>query len=842
MKYSGEYLNEISFPLGGIGSGAIGLGGDGRLIDWEIFNRPSKGSMNGYSHFAVKAVKGDKVIAKVLNGDIGKEYMGRYSSGMFRGYGFGPPASSFGGYPHFKNLTFNGEFPIAKIDFSDDGFPGTVKLTAFNPFIPLDDKNSSIPGAFFEVEICNTSDEAIDYSVAFSVSSPFFHSKNVTNKNGKYTLITMKNSGASEDDVNYGDLTVATDSENTFCQSNWYRGEWQDDIVTYWNEISSKGDMHDRVYDTDGKRDTCTLGANVSLCAGESKKTRFILTWNVPNNYNYWSEYKDENGRDVTWKNYYAVLFKDSFESACYSLDNWNSLYQRTLSFKECLFSSTLDESVIDAVSANLSVLKSPTVLRLEDGSFYGWEGVHQDKGSCEGTCQHVWNYAYALCFLFPNLERSIREAEFKYATTPAGKTEFRIYLPYGRNTGETNPCLDGQMGTVFKVYREWKISGDDEWLKSHWETVKRVLEYAWNKENAQRWDLDKDGVLEGRQHHTLDMDLFGPSSWLEGMYLLALKAASKMAEHLGDGEKVKEYAELYEKGRLWMKENLFNGEYFVQLIDVKDKSVVAPYVCRDRYWNSEKNEIKYQIKDGCALDQMLAQWHSDILNLGDVFDKEQKMTALSSMMKYNFKSSMRDFVNNWRIYSLNDEAGAVICPYPNKETRPAIPIPYHDETMTGFEYSFAGLLISSGMIDEGVRVVKAIRDRYDGKKRNPWNEIECGSNYARSMASFALLPIFSGFEFDLPNGHLGFNPRIDRRGFKSFWSIDGGWGMFEMNNGEMKLTLREGSLKLKSFGTDTAQSVKRVLIDGESVPFSSEEGRVTFDERTVHSSIELFA
>ena len=211
-------------------------------------------------------------------------------------------------------------------------------------------------------------------------------------------------------------------------------------------------------------------------------------------------------------------------------------------------------------------------------------------------------------------------------------------------------------------------------------------------------------------------------------------------------------------------------------------------------------------------------------------------------MMKYNFKSSMRDFVNNWRIYSLNDEAGAVICPYPNKETRPAIPIPYHDETMTGFEYSFAGLLISSGMIEEGVRVVKAIRDRYDGKKRNPWNEIECGSNYARSMASFALLPIFSGFEFDLPNGHLGFNPRIDRNGFKSFWSVDGGWGLFEINESGMKLTLREGSLKLKSFGTDTAKSIKRVLIDGESVPFSSEEGRVTFDECAVRSSIEIFS
>ena len=62
MKYTGDFTNEISFPLGGIGTGSIGLGGNGRLIDWEIFNRPSKGSINGYSHLAIKAVKDNKPI------------------------------------------------------------------------------------------------------------------------------------------------------------------------------------------------------------------------------------------------------------------------------------------------------------------------------------------------------------------------------------------------------------------------------------------------------------------------------------------------------------------------------------------------------------------------------------------------------------------------------------------------------------------------------------------------------------------------------------------------------------------------------------------------------------
>ena len=85
--------------------------------------------------------------------------------------------------------------------------------------------------------------------------------------------------------------------------------------------------------------------------------------------------------------------------------------------------------------------------------------------------------------------------------------------------------------------------------------------------------------------------------------------------------------------------------------------------------------------------------------------------------------------------------------------------------------------MISEGMTDEGVEIVKAIRDRYDGRKRNPWNEIECGSNYARSMASYSLIPIFSGFRFDMPHRRIGFDPIINMKNFRCIWSLDSCWG-----------------------------------------------------------------
>ena len=833
MKYTGNFTKEISFPLGGIGTGSIGLGGDGRLIDWEIFNKPAKGSINGYSHFAIRAIQGEKIIAAVLNGDIQKDYTGQYTKIPYRGFGFGPFSQKMCGFPHFRNIEFNGEFPVANLNFKDDNFPGNINMTAFNPFIPRDSYNSSIPAAFFEIEVENITEENIRYQIALSVANPYENSVNKAKLSDDVKALTMFNNGVNTDDVGYGDLTIATDCNKTYTQTYWYRGEWQDSIVSFWNDFSGEKEIKERVYDTPGKYDTCTLIAEISLEPNSKKKVKFVLSWNIPNNYNYWDECKNDDGTYKKWKNYYATVFENSLSSAIYSLSNWNSLYSRTMKFKDTLHKTTLPKEVIDAASANLSVLKSPTVLRLEDGSFYGWEGVHEIRGSCEGTCQHVWNYAYALCFLFPELERTIRDTEFKYNTEPSGRMAFRTMLPLGRGINCFRACVDGQMGAVIKCYREWKISGDNNWLKENWENIKNVLEYAWSVKNEDLWDFDKDGVVEGRQHHTLDVELFGPSSWLEGMYLAALKAAAEMGEFLGDTKKAKEYRDLFDKGYKWTKENLFNGKYFIQKVDITDKSITDKYNASEKYWNDEAGQIKYQIAEGSSIDQMLAQWHADIIGLGDIFDKEQVKCALNEMMKNNYKSTMRDFVNPWRIFSLNDEAGSVICDYPAGAEKPKIPISYCEETMTGFEYSFAGLLCSQGKADDGFKVVKAIRDRFDGEKRNPWNEFECGSNYARSMASYALIPILSGFEFDMPNHHIGFNPYIKNR-FSSIWSLNDAWGNFEINDNMIEISVYEGDISLKSLSLKFADKISSVKIDGKNIDFKFINGIIDFKETSI--------
>ena len=844
MKYTGESTREIVFPLGGIGTGSIGLAGDGHLMDWEIYNIPAKGSINPRTHFAIKAIQNDKVTTKVVMGDIQKDFMGQRRLWCCHGYGYGygPNNGILCGLPHFKDTEFNGEFPVATITYNDDNFPGTVVMDAFNPFIPCDAKNSSMPGAFFEFEVKNTTDEDIKYQLAFSVGNPFKNSKNETVEKDGCKMIKMYNSGVGKEDVKYGDLTIATDSDVTYHQTYWYRGGWCDEIVSFWNDFDNIENLKERMYDTEGAYDKCTIAAEVDVKAGESKKVRFILTWNVPNNYNYWDECKNEDGTHKIWKNYYATVWNDSTDSASYSLKNWDELITKTKKFKDTLYGTTIDSKVLEAAAANLSVLKTATVLRLEDGSFYGWEGCGEDGGSCQGTCQHVWNYAYALCYLFPELERSIRDNEFKYCTTEDGKMAFRMLLPAGRGIGKFRACVDGQMGSIIKCYREWKISGDNKWLKNNWENIKKILGYAWSEANPDRWDRNKDGVLEGRQHHTLDMELFGPSSWLEGFYLAALKAGAEMAEFMGDTDAQKEYTELFDKGYKWTKENLFNGEYFIHKVNLNDKQLVDSFEdASGTYWNDETNEIKYQIVNGSSIDQMLGQWHADIIGLGDVFDREQVDKALDSMMKNNYKSTMRDFANFWRLFSVYDEAGSVICVYPEGVSKPKIPIPYCEETMTGFEYSFSGLLMSRGKYEQGNMVVKAVRDRFDGVKRNPWNEYECGSNYARSMASFANIAILSGYDIDMPNKHIGFNPYTKDSDYSCVWSVADGWGNFEIKDGVVTFSVYDGALTLKSFGTKFADTVNKVKVDGKNVEFDFADGKIIFaDEIEVKNYMEI--
>ena len=420
-------------------------------------------------------------------------------------------------------------------------------MEAFNLFIPGNDLDSSIPCAFFDWNICNTTDQTIDYTLAFSCGNAFPEAtcNRGIQENG-ITAIRMSSETIPPDSPLFGDLVVATDSADAWYQEYWFRGAWFDDVTTFWREFSSPGKMQNRHYEqwtqTPGRanvQDMCTLMAGLHLAPGEEGKR----------------------------------------------LCSQTHLFQRSLQ------NSSLPAVALDAIQGNLAILKSTTCLRLENGEFWAWEGVNQNAGSCEGSCSHVWNYAYALPFLFPQLERCMRELEYTYNITPTGEMKFRLMLPLGSEQWNFRACAVGQFGGILKFYREWKISGDDDWLRKFWPQVKKSLEYAWSPENPDRWDPDKKGVLTGRQHHTLDVELLGPNSWLTGFYLAALKAAEKIADYLGETDCAEEYRSILRRGQEYLETELFNGDHYIQKVDLSDHSILDRYQDAQDYWNPETGE-----------------------------------------------------------------------------------------------------------------------------------------------------------------------------------------------------------------------------------------------------------
>jgi hypothetical protein len=404
------------------------------------------------------------------------------------------------------------------------------------------------------------------------------------------------------------------------------------------------------------------------------------------------------------------------------------------------------------------------------------------------------WNYAQALAFLFPQLERSVRLTDYQYNTLPDGEQKFRTMLPL--RTGVVwnyVAAADGQMGTLMKLYREWLVSGDDAYLRSLWPQAKKTLAFAWRL-----WDPDRDGVMEGEQHNTYDIEFYGPNTMCGTLYLGALRAAEEMARHLGDPD-ADEYARIYASGRARYDRELWNGEYYVQQVRVPEPHEVQ----KGRFPQRHPPAIRpgeptprYQYGPGCLSDQLLGQWLAHVVGLGHLLPEEHVRSAARSIFRYNFRRSVEAHESCQRAYAVNDEAGLLQCTWPHGG-RPRYPFPYADECWTGAEYAVAGLLIWEGEVEAGLEIVRGVRGRHDGIRRNPWDEFECGHHYARALSSWALLLALSGYRYSAPAGRLGFAPKVAADDFRCFFTAGTAWGTVEITARGATLSVQAGELRL---------------------------------------------
>lgn len=777
--YEGAHLSRVAFPMGGIGAGTICLEGHGGLSHFSIANHPDV--FNDPGVFAALSIRGASPIARVLEGPPPSW---KYFGGPGNSSGDGKPGL---GLPRFRQAMFDARFPFADVTLSDDAVPLAVKVTGWSPFEPGDADNACLPVAGLEYTFSNSSNAAID--AVFSFNARHFLTDDkivgaVRPMNGGFVLHTTPPADAPWRE---SDLAVFTDDPAVKVNHAWFRGGWWDWLALVWKDIAD-GACYERPPVAEGSASPgATLFVPFHLAAGETKTIQVRLAWFAPRTNIHEGEDLPNGGSGPveTYRPWYAGQFHDLGAVAQYWSVNYSKLRSAAARFASCLADSTLPAEVQEAVAANLSILKSPTILRQTDGRLWGWEGCNDTHGQGD-LCTHVWNYAQAIPHLFPSLERTLRETEHGPSQNPDGRQTFRSGLPIRPIVHHEYDATDGQLGGIMKVHREWRISGDLGWLRSIWPKVRTSLDYG-----IATWDPRHTGVPEEPQHNTYDIEFWGPNGMGASCYLGALEAAVRMGNALG--ENVEAYAALLAKGTALTESELFNGEYFIQ--KPQWKGLKAEFPGHPTTWTGEplgteamalleREGPNYQYGTGCLSDGVIGSWFALVCGVGQVLDAGKVRSHLKAVHRHNLRRDLSDHVNPDRpAYTCSNDGGLLLCTWP-KGGRATLPFVYSDEVWTGIEYQVASHLLLMGLVEEGLEVVRTCRDRYDGRVRNPFNEYEWGSWYARAMASYALLQGLSGARYDAVDRVLHLAPSLSGD-FRCFLSTATGYGTVGVKNGQ---------------------------------------------------------
>jgi len=550
----------------------------------------------------------------------------------------------------------------------------------------------------------------------------------------------------------------------------------------------------DAAYPVTEKKSTAISTTIVDLAPAEKRTFIFVLAWFFPNH---------EHGHE------YANRFNGASDVAHYVLDNYARLAGDTRKWHKTFYEdSTLPRWLLFRLHSTVCNLATGTCQWWKDGRFWAWEGV----GCCEGTCTHVWNYAHAPARLFPELERAAREMQdfgqgFDEKTGLVGFRSNRAY------------AADGQCGTILKAYREHLMSADSSFLQRNWPRIKKALLFS----IAQ--DGNDDGLIENSQHNTYDINFEGPNTFVGSLYLAALRAGEEMAKEMGDQDFARRCRKIFESGSRLTVERLWDGEYFIQLVDLQKYP-------KDQYGK------------GCLSDQLFGQGWAHQLGLGYIYPPQHVKKALQSVWKYNWAPDVGPYnavhkPERW--FARPGEPGLLTCTWPKSQYL-AEGVRYREEVWTGIEYQVAGHMVAEGMLTEALAICHGIQQRYEPAKHNPFNEIECGDHYARALASWGVYTALCGYEHNGPKGHLGFAPRglatgITPENFQAAFTAAGGWGSFsqkrQADTQAEQIEVRWGKLNLKTLAFAVPQDFRpvgvSVTVQGQAVESSYQlrEGRV---------------
>ncbi|TWU44201.1 hypothetical protein Q31b_17370 [Novipirellula aureliae] len=763
-----DSLKFIGMPVGGIGCGTVYLSGDGRLYVWDIWSQGYAGVLPNTTESPMGFPGGTRT--GHVNAASGSSYLNpptfeRFTPDFSQGFGIRFQDGSLkefnaGGW---ESVEFTGKWPIGTVSYKDSTSPIDAELKAYSPFIPLSLDDSTMPVTVLSYRLTNVSDQPVSAELVGWL-------ENIS------TVAVADQQGAFQSDPRFT-------SVSHHCEMQLPAGRGKNAGLP---PSVHKGTMA-MSYLGAGKQTVVEqipgIAANVVLESGQSQEFTFLVSWHFPV-VRVREQLKDPL---VAYKNEYASRFKDALAVAHHVAKNFERLSSQTLQWVDTWNDSTLPQWLLDRTMATADTLQTANCFLLADGNggrFWAWEGI----GVCHGTCTHVWHYAQGMARLFPSLERNLREkTDFGFAQLPNGAVPFRGTIDGAEGGGI---AIDGQCGTVLRSYREHLLSADDSFLKTNWPKIKLALEYLIDFD---RNDGDFDGLLDGKQHNTLDASWYGKVHAISSLYLASLRSGEEMAKRVGDTEFETLCRGLYEKGSKGI-ETLYNGEYYVQEEDPNHPEAIG-------------------VGPGVYIDQVIGQFWANQLGLGRLYNAEHMQSALNSLWKHNFVpdvGTFRETFREGRFYAWTGDAGLIMCTWPNGGLRENFrnhrPYRYFNECMSGFEYQAAAHMVAEGtpqLVRQGLAVTRAIHDRYRPEARNPYNEIECSDHYARAMASYAVFLASCGFVYDGPAAMIGFDPVIGPENFRAPFTAAQGWGSFSqtIDGGKMtaELDVHWGSLSLKT-------------------------------------------
>lgn len=772
-------LQHIGMPVAGIGSGTVYLGGDGRLWGWDLFNVPHEGCVPNKTAGIAERNGANYLQPPKM------ESPWNLQQGLVLHVEGQAKALDHTGFPQ---VTFTGQYPIGKVDLRDPTSPVSAQIETFSPFIPLAYDDSSLPLAVMEVTLKNAGDQALEVELEAFLENGALRThkagalpgvqrvaKTAPLAGGALVQGTavfpegLKRKPAADE----GSLALAMLGEGAVAQAR--RGEAD-------SAESSLPLDQPQVF---AVRKKLTLPAR-----GEAKAV-VLLAWHFPHVHPGMEKLPDPRRR-------YAATFADAAAVAAHGAREHARLSAQTKLFRDTWYGAesgehrgTLPHWLLERALWTVSTLTTNGTYRLTDGRVWGWEGT----GCCAGTCTHVWHYGQSAGRLFPQFEIDLRErTDFTPSAMSAdGCIGFR-------GSYDRGPCIDGQTGLLLRCYREHLSDPSGQFLRRNWESVKKATEFLVRAE-AEGKRQGNDGVFTRRFENTLDAKWGGEIPWLVGMYLAGLSASAAMAEAVGDQETAKRWRAIVAKG----------SAAYAGYFDKKAGYYKAKYAPKDL--------LPVHIGPGSHIDMCLGDFWLAQVGLPPLGGKAQLRQAMDSLFKYNFVPDMGVFrkktqehgIKPGRHYALAGEAGLVMATWPHgglpDACKHAWQFGYFQECMSGFEHSAAALMVSLAedekdpLLTQGLAVCRAVHDRYDAVKRNPYNEVECSDHYARAMSSYGVFIAAGGFHCDASKGLLRFDPKIRPDDCAMPFVGAGAWGRFAQTRTaaglSAKVDVRFGAMRL---------------------------------------------